>query len=241
MLLPPRCLGKAFQVKPLGSEALQSCLPPETRISFLDPHRQDEDPTLLIDALVCSRLRIEDVAVLAIEHNSVSSTNTLADRHHSSRPIWIHHFELEAFFISVLEVAGQVLDSSFMNCMTRCRSVNSISRRWLDVDVRDARTRNGRCTCSRIDDDVDPFMPSRWAHSELSSSFRTATHGEDELLFLLRTPTLDLGPIVRMLVLTCITSSASTFLEPVDTESILFPLSLSSLPLSRLLALNLIR
>ena len=197
MLLPLRCLGKAFRVKPLGSEALQSCLPPET--SLLYPHWQDEDPTLLVHALVCSGRLIEDVAVLAIEYYSVPSSHTLADRYHSPWRIGVHHFEFEALSVSVLEVACQILDPPFMNCMTRCRSVNSISRRWLDVDARDARTRNGRCTCSQVDDDVDPLMPSRWAHSELDSSFRTATHGEDELLFPFRTLPIDLDPLVRML------------------------------------------
>ena len=239
MLLPLQCLGKAFRVKPLGSEALRSCLPPET--SLLYPHWQDEDPTPLVDALVCSGRLIEDVAVLAIEHYSVSSSNTLTDRYHSPWHIGVHHFEFEAFSVSVLEVACQILDPPLMNCMTRCRSVNTISGRWLDVDARDARTRNGRSACSRVDDDVDPLMPSRWAHSELDSSLRTATHGEDELLSPFRTLPIDPDPFVRMLILACVTFPTSTFLEPVDAESILFPLLLSPLSLSRLLALNLAR
>ena len=104
-----------------GLTVLQSCLPPET--SLLYPHRQDEDPTLFIDALVCSGLRVEGVAALAFERYSVSSSNTLANRHHSPRHIWVHHFELEALSISALEVACEVLDSLLVNCVTRCRSV----------------------------------------------------------------------------------------------------------------------
>ena len=82
-------------------------------------------------------------------------------------------------------------------------------------------------------------MPSRWAHSELSPSFQTATHGEDELLLLFRTLLLELDLLVRMLVLACVTSPTSAFLEPVDAENVLFPLCPSSLPLPRLLGLNL--